>query len=150
MKYCTLETQMTHLQSWLCMCVSAMTQMCIYSLCFVSASLQSQSQGEGVVDSFLDSLLSEPCSPLWVPSPCDSGISDDTPSDHLDSPPPPPTSPLFDSILLPQHPHLLPQPTARAANTEPDISIDLGESQQNLVDYFTVKTTSTIIMSIQV
>ncbi|XP_067308912.1 cyclic AMP-responsive element-binding protein 3-like protein 3-B isoform X2 [Pseudorasbora parva] len=89
--------------------------------------------GEGV-DSFLDSLLqasdgvmSEPCSPLWVPSPCDSGISDDTPSDHLDSPPPPPppTSPLFDSIFLPQHPHLLPQQTSQATNTEPDISIDL-------------------------
>ncbi|XP_056127618.1 cyclic AMP-responsive element-binding protein 3-like protein 3-B isoform X2 [Rhinichthys klamathensis goyatoka] len=85
----------------------------------------SQCHAEGVVDSFLDSLLSEPCSPLWVPSPCDSGISDDTPSDHLDSPPPPPTSPLFDSIFLPQHPHLLPQPAAHGTNTEPDISIDL-------------------------
>ncbi|XP_077078287.1 cyclic AMP-responsive element-binding protein 3-like protein 3-A isoform X2 [Siphateles boraxobius] len=85
----------------------------------------SQCHDEGVVDSFLDSLMSEPCSPLWVSSPCDSGISDDTPSDHLDSPPPPPTSPLFDPIFLPQHPHLLPQPAAHATNTEPDISIDL-------------------------
>ncbi|XP_073705093.1 cyclic AMP-responsive element-binding protein 3-like protein 3-A isoform X2 [Garra rufa] len=90
--------------------------------------------GEGVVDNFLDSLLqasdgvSQPRSPLWVPSPSDSGISDDTPSDHLDSPPPP-ASPLFNSIFLPQYPHLLPQhPQQRdmpVANTEPDISIDL-------------------------
>ncbi|XP_016396205.1 cyclic AMP-responsive element-binding protein 3-like protein 3-A isoform X3 [Sinocyclocheilus rhinocerous] len=91
---------------------------------------------EGVVDNFLDSLLqgsdgvSQPCSPLWVPSPSDSGISDDTPSDHLDSPPPS-ASPLFNSIFLPQHPHLLPQhlqqQDAPVANTEPDISIDLED-----------------------
>ncbi|XP_043089456.1 cyclic AMP-responsive element-binding protein 3-like protein 3-A isoform X2 [Puntigrus tetrazona] len=84
--------------------------------------------GEGAVDNFLDSLLqasdgvSQPCSPLWVPSPSDSGISDDTPSDHLDSPP-------FDTVFLPQLPHLLPQhlqqKNAPAACTEPDISIDL-------------------------
>lgn len=89
---------------------------------------------EGVVDNFLDSLLqasddvSQPCSPLWVPSPSDSGISDDTPSDHLDSPPLPPTSPLFDTVFLPQHPHLLPQQQdAPVTNTEPDISIDLAD-----------------------
>ncbi|KAK2900444.1 hypothetical protein QQF64_015641 [Cirrhinus molitorella] len=89
--------------------------------------------GEGVVDNFLDSLLqasdgvSQPCSPLWVPSPSDSGISDDTPSDHMDSPPPS-ASPLFDSIFLPQHPHLLPQQRdAPVINTEPDISIDLAD-----------------------
>ncbi|XP_052403432.1 cyclic AMP-responsive element-binding protein 3-like protein 3-A isoform X2 [Carassius gibelio] len=90
--------------------------------------------GEGVVDNFLDSLLQasdgvpQSCSPPWVPSPSDSGISDDTPSDHLDSPPPP-TSPLFDTVFLPQHPHLLPQHLHQrdtpVTNTEPDISIDL-------------------------
>uniref|UniRef100_A0A9J8A890 cAMP responsive element binding protein 3-like 3b n=1 Tax=Cyprinus carpio carpio TaxID=630221 RepID=A0A9J8A890_CYPCA len=92
--------------------------------------------GEGVVDNFLDSLLqasdgvSHSCSPLWVPSPSDSGISDDTPSDHLESPPLP-TSPLFDTVFLPQHPHLLPQHLqqrdALVLNTEPDISIDLAD-----------------------
>ncbi|XP_059419011.1 cyclic AMP-responsive element-binding protein 3-like protein 3-A [Carassius carassius] len=97
--------------------------------------------GEGVVDNFLDSLLqasdgvSQPCSPLWVPSPSDSGISDDTPSDHLDSPPPS-TNPLFNSIFLPQHPHLLPQhlqqQDAPVANTEPDISIDLEDWEASL------------------
>uniref|UniRef100_A0A671K6A3 Cyclic AMP-responsive element-binding protein 3-like protein 3-A n=1 Tax=Sinocyclocheilus anshuiensis TaxID=1608454 RepID=A0A671K6A3_9TELE len=107
-----------------------------------------------VVDNFLDSLLqgsdgvSQPCSPLWVPSPSDSGISDDTPSDHLDSPPPS-ASPLFNSIFLPQHPHLLPQhlqqQDAPVANTEPDISIDLGEislfkqTQPATVNQLTVK-----------
>ncbi|XP_026110526.1 cyclic AMP-responsive element-binding protein 3-like protein 3-A isoform X2 [Carassius auratus] len=90
--------------------------------------------GEGVVDNFLDSLLQasdgvpQSCSPPWVPSPSDSGISDDTPSDHLDSPPAP-TSPLFDPVFLPQHPHLLPQHLHQrdtpVTNTEPDISIDL-------------------------
>ncbi|XP_026107344.1 cyclic AMP-responsive element-binding protein 3-like protein 3-A isoform X2 [Carassius auratus] len=90
--------------------------------------------GEGVVDNFLDSLLQasdgvpQSCSPPWVPSPSDSGISDDTPSDHLDSPPAP-TSPLFDTVFLPQHPHLLPQHLHQrdtpVTNTEPDISIDL-------------------------
>ncbi|XP_059357107.1 cyclic AMP-responsive element-binding protein 3-like protein 3-A isoform X2 [Carassius carassius] len=90
--------------------------------------------GESVVDNFLDSLLQasdgvpQSCSPPWVPSPSDSGISDDTPSDHLDSPLPP-TSPLFDAVFLPQHPHLLPQhlqqPDTPLTNTEPDISIDL-------------------------
>ncbi|XP_016421989.1 cyclic AMP-responsive element-binding protein 3-like protein 3-A [Sinocyclocheilus rhinocerous] len=89
--------------------------------------------GEGVVDNFLDSLLqasdgvSQPCSPLWVLSPSDSGISDDPHSDHLDSPPPP-ASPLFDTVFLPQHPHLLPQhlqqQDAPVTNTEPDTSID--------------------------
>ncbi|XP_039531675.1 cyclic AMP-responsive element-binding protein 3-like protein 3-A isoform X2 [Pimephales promelas] len=97
----------------------------------------SQCHGEGGVDDFLDSLLSEPCSPLWVPSPCDSGISDDTPSDHLDSPPPPPTSPLFDSIFLPPHPHLLPQPSAHGTNTEPDISIDLDWESSLFTDGLT-------------
>ncbi|XP_051557744.1 cyclic AMP-responsive element-binding protein 3-like protein 3-B [Myxocyprinus asiaticus] len=96
--------------------------------------------GEGVVENFLDSLLrtsvcvSNPCSPLWVPSPCDSGISDDTPSDHQDSPQPP-DSPLFDSIFLPHYPHLHPQALpqqmgeqgAPAANTKPDFSIDMAE-----------------------
>ncbi len=41
----------------------------------------------------------------------------------------PPTSPLFDTVFLPQHPHLLPQQQdAPVTNTEPDISIDLGEN----------------------
>uniref|UniRef100_A0A672MXV3 Cyclic AMP-responsive element-binding protein 3-like protein 3-A n=1 Tax=Sinocyclocheilus grahami TaxID=75366 RepID=A0A672MXV3_SINGR len=97
---------------------------------------------DGVVDNFLDSLLqasdgvSQPCSPLWVSSPSDSGISDDTPSDHLDSPPPS-VSPLFNSIFLPQHPHLLPQhlqqQDAPVANTEPDVSIDLDSQCMSAV-----------------
>ncbi len=105
---------------------------------FLFVFLQILCPDEGVVDNFLDSLLqasdgvSQPCSPLWVSSPSDSGISDDTPSDHLDSPPLPPTSPLFDTVFLPQHPHLLPphlqQQDAPVTNTEPDISIDLGEN----------------------
>ncbi|XP_051553375.1 cyclic AMP-responsive element-binding protein 3-like protein 3-B [Myxocyprinus asiaticus] len=96
--------------------------------------------GVGVVDNFLDSLLRtsecvlNPCSPLWVSSPCDSGISDDTPSDHLDSPPPP-HSPLFDSVFHPHHPHLHPQGIPQQieehgvlpANTGPDFSIDLAD-----------------------
>lgn len=118
--------------------VSAITHVLIGGFCdyFLFVFLQILCHGEGVADNFLDSLLqasdgvSQPCSPLWVPSPSDSGISDDTPSDHPDSPPPS-TSPLFNSIYLPQHPHLLPQhlqqQDAPVANTEPDISIDLGE-----------------------
>ncbi len=110
-----------------------------YSLCdyFIFVFLQILCHDEGVVDNYLDSLLqasdgvSQPCSPLWVPSPSDSGISDDTPSDHLNSPPPP-ASPLFDTVFLPRHPHLLPQhlqqQDASVTNTEPDISIDLGET----------------------
>ncbi len=132
-----------------CVCVFMLWRKCVhlsllfeshYSLFdyFLFVFLQILCHDEGVVDNFLDSLLqasdgvSQPCSPLWVSSPSDSGISDDTPSDHLDSPPPPPTSPLFDTVFLPQHPHLLPphlqQQDAPVTNTEPDISIDLGEN----------------------
>uniref|UniRef100_A0A673KDD1 cAMP responsive element binding protein 3-like 3b n=1 Tax=Sinocyclocheilus rhinocerous TaxID=307959 RepID=A0A673KDD1_9TELE len=84
-----------------------------YSLCdyFLFVFLQILCHGEGVVDNFLDSLLqasdgvSQPCSPLWVLSPSDSGISDDPHSDHLDSPPPP-ASPLFDTQLWSHVPSL--------------------------------------------
>ncbi|KAI7809306.1 cyclic AMP-responsive element-binding protein 3-like protein 3-B [Triplophysa rosa] len=91
------------------------------------------SHGEGAVGNFLDSLLhasdgvSNPCSPLWVPSPCDSGISDDTPSDHLDSPLPP------NHVILPHQAYLHPphqqreEPSAPAGNMETDFSIDLGD-----------------------
>ncbi|XP_065118058.1 cyclic AMP-responsive element-binding protein 3-like protein 3-A [Paramisgurnus dabryanus] len=93
------------------------------------------SHDEGVVDNFLDSLLQasdgvlNPCSPLWVSSPCDSGISDDTPSDHLDSPLPP------DSIVLPHQPYLHPhhlhqhgeEQRTPGTNHKSDISIDLAD-----------------------
>lgn len=71
---------------------------------------------EGVMDDFLDSLLdmSKPCSP------CDSGISDDSPSECLDSPPPSASS-AFSSVFLHQP---LPQ---QDTNTEPDFSIDLAD-----------------------
>lgn len=93
------------------------------------------SHGEGAVDNFLDSLLqasdgvSNPCSPPWVPSPCDSGISDDTPSDHLDSPPPPvPVILPHPAYLHPHHPQQQrDEPSGPAGNTEPDFSIDLGD-----------------------
>ncbi|KAF7692517.1 cyclic AMP-responsive element-binding protein 3-like protein 3-B isoform X1 [Silurus meridionalis] len=80
---------------------------------FPDQSLLSNSDG---ADQFLDSLLnacesaSGSSSPLWAPSPCDSGISDDPFSDHLDSPPPPPPPPsnlLLGSCFVSQHQHLL-------------------------------------------
>ncbi|XP_066509107.1 cyclic AMP-responsive element-binding protein 3-like protein 3-A [Hoplias malabaricus] len=70
------------------------------------------SDAEEAADAFLDSLLcvsecgSDPSSPLWPPSPCDSGISEDPSSDHPDTPPPP-CSPLFHSFIQPLPP--LPQ-----------------------------------------
>ncbi|XP_062375069.1 cyclic AMP-responsive element-binding protein 3-like protein 3-A [Sardina pilchardus] len=113
----------------------------------------------GGVEDFLDSLLDEcvsgpssSSSPLWAPSPSDSGISDDPQSDQLDSPPPPlpPASPCFDQLYFPptlalphppHHPHQnhhlppLQHPQQQLQSlvtgmlldaTEPDISIDLG------------------------
>ncbi|XP_060726323.1 cyclic AMP-responsive element-binding protein 3-like protein 3-B [Tachysurus vachellii] len=83
------------------------------------------SHSDDGADHFLDSLLnvcecgSGSSSPLWAPSPCDSGISDDPLSDHLDSPPPPPLPPphnhpssnmLFDSLIS-QHHNLFPVST---------------------------------------
>lgn len=68
--------------------------------------------GDGA-DHFLDSLLnmcecaSGSSSPVWVPSPCDSGISDDPLSDHLDSPPPS-SNLLLDSFFMSQHQHPFP------------------------------------------
>ncbi|XP_042609912.1 cyclic AMP-responsive element-binding protein 3-like protein 3-A [Cyprinus carpio] len=78
--------------------------------------------GEGVVDNFLDSLLqasddvSQPCSPLWVPSPSDSGISDDTPSDHPDSPPPV-HQPAFQLHLSPSASSSSPSASSAAGRT---------------------------------
>ncbi|XP_058274817.1 cyclic AMP-responsive element-binding protein 3-like protein 3-B [Hemibagrus wyckioides] len=76
------------------------------------------SNSDDGADHFLNSLLnvcecgSGSSSPLWAPSPCDSGISDDPLSDHLDSPPPPPPPPLSSSLLfdslISQQQHLLP------------------------------------------
>ncbi|KAJ8274088.1 hypothetical protein COCON_G00087130 [Conger conger] len=78
-------------------------------------------------DDFLDSLLSSsdpasaPHSPLWSPSPSDSGISEDPPSDQLDSPRPP-DSPPAQPRGFPPHPH----PSCRGRDREePDVSIDL-------------------------
>ncbi len=147
---------MTHLKYCVCfsLCITAVyvcfcynAGVCIYHCClnhislfdyFLFVFLQILCHDEGVVDNFLDSLLqasdgvSQPCSPLWVPSPSDSGISDDTPSDHLDSPPLPlpPTSPLFDTVFLPQLLifFLSIFSSRTVTNTEPDISIDLGEN----------------------
>ncbi|XP_062844119.1 cyclic AMP-responsive element-binding protein 3-like protein 3-B [Trichomycterus rosablanca] len=59
-------------------------------------------------NNFLDSLLdvcesaSGSSSPLWAPSPCDSGISEDPTSDHLDSSPLIPNL-LFDMFFFPQN-----------------------------------------------
>ncbi|KAM9440118.1 cyclic AMP-responsive element-binding protein 3-like protein 3-A [Clarias gariepinus] len=78
---------------------------------FLDQSLLSHS-GDGA-DHFLDSLLnmcecaSGSSSPVWVPSPCDSGISDDPLSDHLDSPPPS-SNLLLDSFFMSQHQHPFP------------------------------------------
>ncbi|KAI1882958.1 hypothetical protein AGOR_G00240240 [Albula goreensis] len=78
-------------------------------------------------DDFLDTLLSGndsvsvSGSPLWSPSPSDSGISEDPQSDQLDSPPPP-DSPPFEPQFFYAQPS-----SARCSleGTEPDISIDL-------------------------
>ncbi|KAL4608072.1 cyclic AMP-responsive element-binding protein 3-like protein 3-B [Arapaima gigas] len=68
---------------------------------------------------FLDVLLTGPDSlsgsPVWSHSPSDSGISEDPPSDHIDSPLPP-DSPAFHAMSLP--------PSQR--DHEVDVAIDLG------------------------
>ncbi|XP_064184668.1 cyclic AMP-responsive element-binding protein 3-like protein 3-A isoform X2 [Anguilla rostrata] len=78
-------------------------------------------------DDFLDSLLcasdsaSASRSPVWSPSPSDSGISEDPPSDQLDSPPPP-DSPPFEPRFFHAHPH---PPRRSQDSVEPDVFIDL-------------------------
>ncbi|MCI4390844.1 hypothetical protein PGIGA_G00127490 [Pangasianodon gigas] len=107
-------------------------------------------------DQFLDSLLnvcecvSGSSSPQWPPSPCDSGISDDPLSDHLDSPPPS-SNLLLDSFFISQHHHLLPvsppplQPPPQSqlqqhsgwasGSAEQDISIDVEAWESSLSLY---------------
>ncbi|KAL6467973.1 hypothetical protein MHYP_G00236500 [Metynnis hypsauchen] len=104
--------------------------------------------GEDAAVHFLDSLLcvsecaSDPGSPPWAPSPCDSGISEDPLSDQRDTPPPP-SSPLFPSFFHPQQP--LPQAQSQqqqlqqARSTmrlaEPDVSIDVDSWESGMFSY---------------
>lgn len=46
-------------------------------------------------------------SPVWSPSPSDSGISEDPHSDHIDSPPPTASPPLEPRIVVSQAQHNL-------------------------------------------
>ncbi|XP_030629650.1 cyclic AMP-responsive element-binding protein 3-like protein 3-B [Chanos chanos] len=98
--------------------------------------------GEDGTDNFLDTLLgvtdSTSDSPLWASSPCDSGISEDPVSDHLDSPQMP-ASPLFDSSVFffpnPHHQQQQQQKQHSQSITdtkEPDVSIDLAAWESSL------------------
>ena len=83
--------------------------------------LQPAEQGD---DEFLNALLtgndSVSGSPLWSPSPSDSGISEDPPSDQMDSPQRP-ESPHGDPQYFPA------RPQTKAA-LEGNISVDLSKS----------------------
>ncbi|XP_036412165.1 cyclic AMP-responsive element-binding protein 3-like protein 3-B isoform X2 [Colossoma macropomum] len=114
---------------------------------------------------FLDSLLcvseraSDPGSPPWAPSPCDSGISEDPPSDQRDTPPP--SSPLFHSFFHPQH--LLPQAQPQQqlqqqqqagttmSSAEPDVSIDVASWESSMFSYRPVvpECVPTVVLSPQ-
>lgn len=76
-------------------------------------------------DDFLNALLSGSDSvsgsPLWSPSPSDSGISEDPPSDQMDSPQRP-ESPPEDAQYFGARPQT-------KADLEAKVSIDLSESQ---------------------
>ncbi|XP_036411372.1 cyclic AMP-responsive element-binding protein 3-like protein 3-A [Megalops cyprinoides] len=89
-------------------------------------------------DDFLNVLLSGnesvSGSPLWSPSPSDSGISEDPNSDQMDSPPP------SDSPTLETHYFSAPPHTKSAVDTvEPDFSIDLGAWPSSFYAEGTVK-----------
>lgn len=124
-------------ESDLLLCICYVPVLCVHVF------LQLLSHSDDGADHFLDSLLnacesvSGSSSPLWVPSPSDSGISDDPLSDHLDSPPPP-ANLLFDSFFISQHHHPLPvfpPPQSQqqqysgwaSSSSERDISIDVGK-----------------------
>ncbi len=89
---------------------------------FTQQMLQPSEQAD---DEFLNALLSGSDSvsgsPLWSPSPSDSGISEDPPSDQMDSPQRP-ESPPGDAQ------YLCTRPQTRA-DLETNVSIDLSESQ---------------------
>lgn len=74
---------------------------------------------------FLNALLSAgdsvSGSPLWSPSPSDSGISEDPPSDQMDSPQRPESLPE-------EAQYFSPQPQTKEA-LESNFSIDLSESR---------------------
>ena len=73
-------------------------------------------------EDFLNTLLSDSVSgsPLWSPSPSDSGISEDPHSDQMDSPKRPESPPT--------EPHFLPpQPHTRAA-LDTDFSINISRT----------------------
>lgn len=89
---------------------------------FTQQMLQPAEQAD---NDFLNALLSGSDSvsgsPLWSPSPSDSGISEDPPSDQMDSPQRP-ESPPGDAQYLCTKPQT-------KADLEANVSIDLGESQ---------------------
>lgn len=96
---------------------------------FTQQMLQPPGQAD---DDFLNALLtgsdSVTGSPLWSPSPSDSGISEDPPSDQIDSP------------LCPESPpedtqYLVTRPQSKAA-LEASISIDLSESEMSTIKTF--------------
>ncbi|KAL7851232.1 hypothetical protein AOLI_G00215880 [Acnodon oligacanthus] len=105
--------------------------------------------GEDAAVHFLDSLMcvsdcaSDPGSPPWAPSPCDSGISEDPLSDQRDTPPPP-SSPLFHSFFHSQHPlpqaqsqqqQLQQQARSTMSSAEPDVSIDVASWESSMFSY---------------
>ncbi|KAM6962932.1 cyclic AMP-responsive element-binding protein 3-like protein 3-A [Aplochiton taeniatus] len=87
-------------------------------------SLRSAEQGEDFLNVLLGEGDSVSGSPLWSPSPSDSGISEDPTSDQMDSPPRP-ESPHGEPLYFTQQPHT-------KAALEADFSIDLNGWESGL------------------
>lgn len=62
---------------------------------------------EDFFNALLDGCDSVSGSPVWSPSPSDSGISEDPHSDHIDSPPPNTSPPVEPHVVISQAQHNL-------------------------------------------
>ncbi|XP_049888645.1 cyclic AMP-responsive element-binding protein 3-like protein 3-B isoform X1 [Epinephelus moara] len=103
---------------------------------------ETQSPEGSSADDFLDALLggsdssSVPASPLWSPCTTDSGINEDTPSDHRDSLHPPfcTAFPAFNTQPFPQP--LPPENQAPPNEKTSDVFIELGWESDDLQEQF--------------
>lgn len=109
----------------------------------LTVSIQMLQPAEQAHDDFLNALLSgsesASGSPLWSPSPSDSGISEDPPSDQMDSPQRP-ESPAGDAQYFTMRPQT-------NAALEANVPVDLSESQTSTSKTFIMRHIWQLILS---
>lgn len=80
-----------------------------------------EQQSEDFLNALLSGSDSVSGSPLWSPSPSDSGISEDPHSDQMDSPQRPESPPM--------EPHFIPSQPQTKATLDANFSIDISKTK---------------------